>query len=78
MVPLADEMLEDLRGYYRFHRNPLLLFPNVGRGHQQGASLAERMHNATTPMPASSLRHLIVVAQQGTGSAGCHSSLAAA
>ena len=32
MVPLASTMVEDLRRYWRVHRNPLLLFPNVGRG----------------------------------------------
>jgi len=64
VVPLATPMLEDLRTYYRFHRHPLLLFPNVGRGHQSGAGLAERMRQATAPMPHSSLQRLLVVARK--------------
>ena len=31
MVPLAPEMVQDLRRYWAFHRHPVLLFPNAGR-----------------------------------------------
>jgi len=64
IVPIAQEMLQDLRHYYRFHRNPLLIFPNVGRGVQRGSSLSERMRNATRPMPHGSLQRLLVVARE--------------
>jgi len=64
MVPLANDMLEDLREYYRFHRNPLVIFPNVGRGIQAGPELAARMHASTTAMPQSSLQRLLVVARK--------------
>ena len=67
MVPIASDMLEDLRAYYAVHRNRLLIFPNVGRGIQQGAELKTRMRLATTPMPQASLQRLLVVARKELG-----------
>lgn len=32
VVPLPTSMWQELRRYWTFHRHPLLLFPNVGRG----------------------------------------------
>lgn len=64
MVPVPRQMVEDLRRYWRFHRNPRLLFPNVGRGNTDPAGLAERMRMATEPMPVSSIQRLIVVARK--------------
>jgi integrase/recombinase XerD len=63
MVPIAKTMVEDLRRYWRFHRHPLLLFPNCGRGSHDRTQLAARMHRADRPMPVSSLQRLIVVAR---------------
>ncbi|NJM55365.1 MAG: tyrosine-type recombinase/integrase [Verrucomicrobiae bacterium] len=71
MVPIAGEMLADLRDYWRFHRHPVLLFPNVGRGACTGPDarqkLAARMHSACSPMPLSSLQRLLVVARKELG-----------
>jgi site-specific recombinase XerD len=67
MVPLAPEMLEDLRRYWKFHRHPVLLFPNAGRGACSAEKLAGRMRKATSPMPVSSLQRLIVVARKELG-----------
>ena len=53
MVPLAKTMVEDLRRYWAFHRHPLLIFPNAGRGANDRAQLRARMHTATGPMPVS-------------------------
>lgn len=64
IVPLAQEMLEDLRAYYRFHQHPLLIFPNAGRGIQSGPELAARMKAAKSPMPQGSLQRLLVVARR--------------
>jgi len=64
MIPLAKTMVEDLRRYWAFHRHPLLIFPNAGRGSHDPAQLAARMQAATEPMPVSSLQRLIVVARQ--------------
>jgi site-specific recombinase XerD len=67
MVPLAQTMVQDLRRYWAFHRHPRLIFPNAGRGSNDRAQLAARMHAATEPMPVSSLQRLIVVARQELG-----------
>jgi len=62
VVPLPTCLYQDLRAYWKFHRHPSLLFPNVGRGHR--TSVAARMHAATEPMPHSSLQRLLVVARK--------------
>jgi integrase/recombinase XerD len=64
MVPISPTMVEDLRRYWKTHRHPLLLFPNVGRGDNDSTHTARRMHNATRPMPLSSLQRLIVEARK--------------
>jgi site-specific recombinase XerD len=60
VVPLAEEMLQDLRDYWKFHKHEVLLFPNVGRGDNDPALVAQRMHGATSPMPHNSLQRLLV------------------
>jgi integrase len=40
-VPVADTVLEVLRDYYRIHRNPVWLFPALGRGGQEGHTAEE-------------------------------------
>lgn len=67
MVPLAAEMIEDLRNYWKFHRHPLLLFPNAGRGPCLPHKLARRMQMARSPMPVGSLQRLVVVARKKLG-----------
>lgn len=64
IVPVAAEMLADLRRYWAFHKHPLLLFPNAGRGDDKADVLRQRMHKATGPMPISSLQRLVVVARK--------------
>lgn len=65
VVPLPTSMYEELRRYWSFHRHPLLLFPNAGRGDNSSPeSLARRMHSATGPMPCSSLQRLVIVARK--------------
>ena len=64
MLPLPQAMLEDLRRYWKFHRNPLLLFPNAGRGDHDEASLKRRMREASEPMPHGSLQRLLIVARK--------------
>lgn len=60
VVPLPAGMLEDLRAYWKFHQNPVLLFPNVGRGDNDARLVAGRMRAATSPMPHNSLQRLLV------------------
>ena len=65
LLPLPTSMYEELRRYWAFHRHPLLLFPNAGRGDNTSPeSLAKRMHSATGPMPCSSLQRLVIVARK--------------
>lgn len=64
MVPIAKAMIEDLRAYWKNHRNPLLLFPHTGRGHDTPEKIAARMGRAKSPMPISSLQRLMVVARK--------------
>ncbi len=63
-IPLPAQMLEELRDYWSFHRHPLLLFPNAGRGDNTPQALAKRMHSATSTMPHNSLQRLLVLARQ--------------
>ncbi len=64
MIPISQSLIEDLRDYWRVHRHPLLLFPNVGRGPCPPADVARRMRKATRPMPLSSLQRLVVAARK--------------
>ncbi len=64
MVPVPPVMVEDLRRYWAFHRNPRLLFPNVGRGHCDPEALKTRMHEATQPMSVSAVQRLMSVARK--------------
>lgn len=64
VVPLPATMYQELRRYWAFHRHPLLIFPNVGRGGNHPQALAGRMRQATCPMPCSSLQRLLVVARK--------------
>src|SRR6185503_11785003 len=64
VVPLPTCLWRELQGYWKMHRHPLLLFPNVGRGDNNLKALAQRMRQATMPMPCASLQRLILVARQ--------------
>ena len=64
VLPLPASLYEELRRYWAFHRHPLLLFPNVGRGDNTPEALAKRMHQATAPMPCSSLQRLLILARK--------------
>lgn len=64
VVPLPTSLYQELRHYWAFHRHPLLLFPNVGRGDNNPKALAQRMHQAKGPMPCSSLQRLVILARK--------------
>jgi site-specific recombinase XerD len=64
MVPISATMVEDLRNYWKMHRHPLLLFPNVGRGPCKTEVIARRMREASRPMPVSSLQRLMIDARK--------------
>jgi integrase/recombinase XerD len=71
MVPIARTMIEDLRRYWAFHRHPLLVFPNIGRGDNDLKEVAARMKQAERPMPVSSLQRLMVQARKELGIEKC-------
>jgi integrase/recombinase XerD len=71
MIPIAQPMIEDLRRYWKFHRHPLLLFPNAGRGDNDRNLTAARMRQAARPMPVSSLQRLMVEARKQLGIRDC-------
>lgn len=71
MVPISTTMVEDLRNYWKVHRHPLLLFPNVGRGPCNTEVIAGRMHDATRPMPVSSLQRLMIAARKDLNISEC-------
>jgi site-specific recombinase XerD len=64
VVPLPTSLWHELQAYWKFHRHPLLLFPNLGRGDTDLPTVARRMQQATAPMPCSSLQRLIIVARK--------------
>ena len=64
VLPLPTSLYEELRRYWAFHRHPLLIFPSVGRGDNNPQALAKRMHEATAPMPCSSLQRLMILARK--------------
>ena len=46
-LPLPKSTLQILRSYWATHRNPLLLFPAVGRGKQNASSTSRHMDAST-------------------------------
>lgn len=64
VVPLPTSLWHELQRYWKFHRHPLLLFPNVGRGDSNPEVLAQRMRQATAPMPHNSLQRLLVLVRK--------------
>ena len=64
VLPLPTSLYQELRRYWAFHRHPLLIFPNIGRGENTPEALARRMREAQGPMPCSSLQRLLIVARK--------------
>ncbi|MGH8338456.1 MAG: tyrosine-type recombinase/integrase, partial [Gammaproteobacteria bacterium] len=64
VLPLPTSLYQELRRYWAFHRHPLLIFPNVGRGDNNPQALAARMRAATHPIPCCSLQRLLILARK--------------
>ena len=64
VVPLPTSLYEELGRYWKFHRHPLLLFPNVGRGENTPEAVARRMREAMAPMSCSALQRLLIAARK--------------
>jgi integrase len=76
-VPIAPQMIERLRRYWRFHGNRRWLFPGVGRGwKERSRSLAAAMGEASQPMSVSSVQaamRMVVATARIKKAATCHS-----
>lgn len=64
MVPIASEMVEDLRNYWSTHRNPLLIFPDSGAGSPNSANVIKRMREAVQPMGQHVLGRVLLVVRE--------------
>jgi integrase/recombinase XerD len=64
VVPLPTSLWHELQRYWKFHRHPLLLFPNIGRGAMEPKAMAIRMRQARMPMSRESLQRLVVIARK--------------
>ena len=67
-VPLSAAMVEELRGWWKWHRHPRWLFPSPGRGWAERAcSLSEAMQQADTCMSVSAVQMAFRLARAECG-----------
>lgn len=64
-VPLPAVLLEELRAWWRLHRNPRWLFPAGGRG--AGVSDFSRRRGADTPLRAGTVQNRVRLARRAAG-----------
>jgi integrase/recombinase XerD len=64
---LSTPVYEQLRRYWRYHRNPTWIFPAVGRGLRDSAGAARHMARASDPMDPNSLRSRLLAAAKAEG-----------
>ena len=61
-------MVQDLRDWWRTHRNPKFLFPSPGRGWADRTfSLSQSMSRSTSPMSVSSVQMAYRLARAASG-----------
>jgi len=65
-VPLAAAMLEELRGWWRTHRNPKLIFPAPVSA-KPGVVVPPLLNQTLVPMSAASVQEVFRLAQQTSG-----------
>ena len=67
-VPLAPAMVEELRAWWRTHRNPRLLFPSPGRGWaDRTRTLSQSMHGNSGSMSTSCVQSAYRLARAASG-----------
>jgi site-specific recombinase XerD len=67
-VPMAPAMVEELRAWWRAHRNTTWLFPSPGRGWaDRTQSLSQSMSRSTAPMSVSSVQMAYRLARAASG-----------
>jgi len=67
-VPITAAMVQELRQWWRTHRNPKLLFPSPGRGWADRTyTLSQAMHLSTGPMSESCVQNAYRLARAASG-----------
>ena len=67
-VPIAPAMVDELRGWWRTHRNEKFLFPSPGRGWaDRTLTLSQSMGQSTAPMSVSSVQMAYRLARAASG-----------
>jgi len=67
-VPLAPAMVEELRRWWKLHRNARWLFPSPGRGWKDRAqTLSQQMHAASTHLSESAVQMAFRLARAQSG-----------
>ena len=67
-VPIAPAMVQELRDWWRVHRNPKWLFPSPGRGWaDRTLSLSQAMGQSTAPMSVNSVQMAYRLARAASG-----------
>lgn len=75
-VPISPRLLERLRAFWRYHRNPEWLFPAVGRGWKDsGLTKAQALHRSAQPMAKAAVWQAITVAAAESGLSKKHAHL---
>src|SRR5438128_211640 len=65
---LTAAMVEELRGWWRIHQNPVFLFPTPGRGWaDRTLTLSQAMHQNTRPMSESCVQSAYRLARAASG-----------
>ena len=66
-VPIAPQMMQELRDWWRTHRHPKFLFPSPGRGWaDRSESLSQSLSRSTAPMSVSSVQMAFRLARAAT------------
>jgi len=65
-VPLAAALLEELRGWWRTHRHPTLIFPAPASA-KPGVVVPPPLSQTLVPMSAASVQEVFRLAQQTSG-----------
>jgi site-specific recombinase XerD len=62
-VPLPPAMLQELRRFWKTHRNPRWIFPSVGRGWREKPESRARLAIVDEPMGQGSVQHCMKIAR---------------
>ena len=65
-VPLASAMLKELRGWWRTHRNPKLIFPSPPSNRERRL-VSQSMSQTSQPMSVASVQQVFQLARIATG-----------